>query len=319
MPTDNEICVAAAERWTQCMLRGDFASAWRESDLIEQTGYRDPHKLWNGEAWAGKRIMLRCLHGLGDCIQFVRYAPLLKKTCRYLTVQSHPELVRLMKQVPGVDQAVTWGEGECDWELQMEVMELPRAFRTTIPTIPGQVPYIYISEEQRRWAAQLFHEGHSLRVGLVWQSSAWNTERCIPVAELDPLLSNGRCKFYSLQKGSHAGIRGCDVQRHARDVADHSRHYEPVRFDHYGGYHDCPLSGSFGEIGLDFTSQSSRLAMDDRQSRFAMVSNCDPNTAAGKWRLGERHSTGSARLEQDDKFARNKRLNVSPPADLKTA
>src|ERR1700733_4979825 len=124
MPTDEALCEAAAKRWKEHMLRGDFRSAWRESDVIASTGCNDPHRFWNGAPWAKKRVMLRCLHGLGDAIQFIRYAPLLKETCRTLTVQSHPELVRLLSYATAVDRTVTWGEAEDEWDVQIEVTEL---------------------------------------------------------------------------------------------------------------------------------------------------------------------------------------------------
>jgi hypothetical protein len=220
MPADLEIREAAARRWAQWMLLGDFESAWRESDLIDSTGFQDPNKFWTGESWAGKRVMLRCLHGLGDAIQFIRYAPLLKKTCHSLTVQCHPELVTLMRQVPGVDDAVTWGEGEEAWQLQLEVTELPRAFRTSISSIPSNVPYIFLSDQQRRWAAEYLGPHSQFRVGLVWQSSTWNPKRCVPPAKLTPLFSNHRCGFYSLQKDAQLTIPVYDLQQHAKDVAD---------------------------------------------------------------------------------------------------
>lgn len=220
MPGDIEIREAAARRWIQWMLMGDFESAWQESDLIDSTGFQDPHKFWTGEPWAGKRVMLRCLHGLGDAIQFIRYAPLIKKDCHSLTVQCHPELVTLMRQVPGVDCAVTWGEGEEDWQLQLEVTELLRAFRTSISSIPSKVPYIVPSVQQRRWAAECLGPHRQFRVGLVWQSSTWNPKRSVPPAKLTPLFSNHRCCFYSLQKRAELTIPVHDIQRHANDVAD---------------------------------------------------------------------------------------------------
>jgi len=209
----------AARRWTRFMLLGDFESAWRESELIESTGYQDPHKFWTGDPWAGKRVMLRCLHGLGDTIQFIRYAPLLKQTCHTLTVQCHPELVSLLRQVPAVDQAVTWGEGEDGWDLQLEVTELPRAFRTTVSTIPSAVPYIFVSEQQRRWAANLLGDRRHFRAGLVWQASTFNPKRSIPPAHLLPLLSTARCDFCILQKGARTVLPAHDLQQHANDVA----------------------------------------------------------------------------------------------------
>ncbi len=219
MQGDLDVREAAARRWTRWMKLGDFEAAWRESELIERSGYDDPHRFWHGESWAGKRVMLRCLHGLGDAIQFIRYAPLLKRTCRWLTVQCHPELVRLMRQVPGVDRAVTWNEGEEDWEMQLEVTELPRAFRTLVLNIPAAVPYIFLSDEQLQWAAERLGEHRQFRVGVVWQASSWNPKRSVPVLILRPLL-NCCCEFYSLQKGAEMALPVHDLAQYANDVAD---------------------------------------------------------------------------------------------------
>src|SRR4051794_37317355 len=68
----------SAGRWMTSMLRGDFASAWSESDAIRRRGTVDPHRFWNGEEIRGKRLMVRCLHGFGDAVQFLRYAPALQ-------------------------------------------------------------------------------------------------------------------------------------------------------------------------------------------------------------------------------------------------
>jgi ADP-heptose:LPS heptosyltransferase len=220
MPVDLDIREAAARRWTRWMLLGDFESAWRESDLIDSTGYKDPHKVWNGESWAGKRVMLRCLHGLGDAMQFIRYAPMLKQTCQYLTVQCHPELVTLMRHVDGVDRAVTWGEDEDAWQQQLEVTELARAFRTSAYNIPSSVPYISLSDQHLRWAGERLGRRRAFRVGLVWKSSTWNPKRSIPPSYLMPLLLNRRCEFYILQKGAESALPAHDIQKYANDVAD---------------------------------------------------------------------------------------------------
>ncbi|HZS56905.1 MAG TPA: hypothetical protein VFA65_21040 [Bryobacteraceae bacterium] len=222
MPVDVELLRdAAARRWMHFMLRGDFESAWRESSFIDSTGYQDPHKLWNGECWSGKRVMIRCLHGLGDAIQFIRYAPLLRQTCRLLTVQTHPRLVTLLQMVDGVDKAVTWNEGEGNWDVQMEIMELPRAFGTSLSTIPADVPYIRLTSEQRRWAAALVPKTARLNVGLVWQASAWNPNRSIPLNVLAPILELDGFRFYGLQKEMTESIPGLrDIEKHATAISD---------------------------------------------------------------------------------------------------
>jgi hypothetical protein len=50
-----------------------------ESDAIAYRGGTDPYRFWDGIPFTGKRVILRCLHGLCDTIQFIRYAPLLRK------------------------------------------------------------------------------------------------------------------------------------------------------------------------------------------------------------------------------------------------
>ena len=218
----------AAARWQCWMLLGDFERAWRESDSIESSDYRDANRFWDGRPWSGRRLMLRCLHGLGDTIQFIRYAPLLKQTCRSLTVQTHPELVTLLECVPAIDHVCTWGAGyfenHSDWDTQMEVTELPRAFRTTLKTIPATAPYIHLSRERIHWGATCLSWSDTLRVGIAWQASAWNPARSIPFADLEPLFTGGGCAFYSLQKDGGEAMDGgsalSDLRPHISDVCD---------------------------------------------------------------------------------------------------
>jgi hypothetical protein len=208
MLPDSTICEQAAKRWTESMLQRDFEAAWRESDLIESTKYQDPHRLWTGEPWAGKRVMLRCLHGFGDTIHFIRYAPLLKQSCSYLTVQTRPELVRLVRTVSGVDSAITWEQPE-KWDVQVEVTELPRVFRTTLPTIRATVPYVQASRTGRN--------STQIEIVLVWRSSQWNLQRSISFDELDPLFEETGCTFHYLQKD--ADEQGWDVLDTAERMA----------------------------------------------------------------------------------------------------
>jgi hypothetical protein len=190
----------AAARWQCWMLLGEFEKAWKESDFIITCGSADPNRLWDGQSWSGRRVLLRCLHGLGDTIQFIRYAPLLRQSCAQLTVQVHPELVSLLEGVSGIDRVCTWGGDTSDWDLEMEVTELPRAFRTIQSTIPSTVPYIQVSAELIRRAETWIEQSRELRVGVVWEASSWDTSRFIPAVELTPILSCKHCQFYSLQK-----------------------------------------------------------------------------------------------------------------------
>jgi hypothetical protein len=211
------------------MLVGDFERAWRESDFISAVVARDPNRYWDESHWNGQRVMLRCLHGLGDTIQFIRYAPMLKQSCRSLTVQTHPQLVTLLEGVPGIDRVCTWGPGyvenTSDWDMQMEVTELPRAFRTTLATIPAATPYIHLPKERIEWGANCLHAAGKIRVGIAWEAGPWNPARSISLDELAPLLSCQSCCFYSLQKGADlVDVQGpasvFDLEAQSADVRD---------------------------------------------------------------------------------------------------
>lgn len=66
--------------WTQAMRQGDFAAAWRISDMglrarmsrCETCWHWPRHHqfVWSGAPLAGRRVFVRCYHGLGDTIQF---------------------------------------------------------------------------------------------------------------------------------------------------------------------------------------------------------------------------------------------------------
>src|SRR5436190_8391480 len=134
----------AGGRWMCWMLLGRFDRAWQESEAIARRGAPDPNRFWDGRPFTGKRVILRCLHGLGDAIQFIRYAPALRRTAARLTVETHPELVSLLGGVRSVDDVITWTDPAPQWDQQIEIMELPRALRATVSTIPSQTPYILV-------------------------------------------------------------------------------------------------------------------------------------------------------------------------------
>jgi hypothetical protein len=215
----------AAARWDCWMLRGDFEQAWKESDFIHQTGAADPHRMWTGESWRGRRIMLRCLHGLGDTIQFIRYASLLRADCARLVVQTHPQLVRLLEAIPAIDEVLTWGEDRNDWDLQMEINELPRAFRTTLETIPTTIPYVTLPSNLVAQAAQYVSSPGSTRVGLCWRSGPWDPSRSVNPADLSPLFEIPGIEVYNLQKDATNEDRMAlprlrELELYARDVRD---------------------------------------------------------------------------------------------------
>src|SRR5207248_5853495 len=161
----------AARRWHCHMLLGRPEEAWLESDRTTSRGAPDPNRLWDGHPFTGKRVIVRCLHGFGDAIQFLRYARLIRATAPRVVVETHPELVLLLKGIAGTDDVITWAGGQSagftDWDQQIEVMELPRAFRTGIDGIPRDIPYLSVDPAARARSLQNLGATKEPRIGIL--------------------------------------------------------------------------------------------------------------------------------------------------------
>lgn len=213
--TDAELDDVAV-RWEAAMRAGDFERAWRETDRIEERRradeaegrrvHRSHHLLWNGTAFDGARVLVRCTHGLGDTLQFVRYVPLLRERARQVIVLAQPHLVHLLRSPQFGDVRNGWtDEAPPAHEVEIEIMELPYAFRSTVDTLPARVPYLPLDNVRaHRAALPAWPHNDAFRVGLVWGSSDWDTSRSIPLSALEPLAEVPGVQFFGLQQGASA-------------------------------------------------------------------------------------------------------------------
>jgi hypothetical protein len=201
-------------RWLAAMRAGDFEAAWRQTDRLElprrereRAGdfvWGSQHLLWNGTPFTDRRVLIRCNHGLGDTLQFVRFVPDVQATARSVTLWTQPALVSLLRLMP------EFGEVRDGWtdrpppehDVEVEVMELAYALRRTAGDVSSTRRYL--SREGIR-AHSSFLRPRDLpggpRVGLLWAASAWDASRSIPLRELEPLAQARDCRFYSLQQG----------------------------------------------------------------------------------------------------------------------
>lgn len=189
-------------RWMCHMLAGEYGRAWRESDAIRGRGAPDAHRFWQGEAIEGKRVMVRCLHGYGDTVMYLRWLPLLRARARAVVVQAAPEMVELLGRMVGVDRVVTWNaERESDqglWDVQIEVAELPYLFRAAVETLP--LPARFAFPEARQHAVRgLLGQRTKPRVGLIWTGSNYDAARSIRFDELRSVLVTHGVEWWSLQ------------------------------------------------------------------------------------------------------------------------
>ncbi|KAA9332803.1 glycosyltransferase family 9 protein [Adhaeribacter soli] len=189
--------------WMASMRCGDFEAAWKTSDAVLKSRAGTPcfhlprHEqyIWNGTPLEGKRVLVRCYHGLGDTIQFIRYAPLLKNIATEVIVWAQPPLLPLLKTIPEIDQLLPLHDGtpEASYDVDVEIMELPHIFRTTLATIPAQTPYLHVEPHQ------LSEDDKKLHVGLVWKAGDWDVRRSIPFSQIKPLADISGISLHILQ------------------------------------------------------------------------------------------------------------------------
>ncbi len=214
---------------TQRLLLGDFARGWEEYEhrwaLPENQGLRREFAAprWDGGDIAGRTILLHAEQGIGDTLQFVRYAPLLARRGARVIVLCQPPLKRLLMEMNDVS-VVADGEPLPELDLQLPLMSLPRLLSTTLATIPADVPYLRADPvDVRTWSKKLDDKNH-FKIGLVWAGNRRHLNdrnRSCTLEALAPLAAVSGIRLYSLQKGEAAAeIRNAPANMQLVDLND---------------------------------------------------------------------------------------------------
>jgi hypothetical protein len=142
--------------------------------------------------------------GLGDMIQFVRYAAPLKRQGATVLVECMKLLAPFFRRCPGVDRVIEEGTPLPDFDVHAPVMSLPRLLGTTVATVPAEVPYLFAEEDLiEKWSRQL-GALPAFKIGVVWQGNphhGWDHFRSFPLAQLAPLADVPGVHLFSLQRG----------------------------------------------------------------------------------------------------------------------
>ena len=187
------------------MKRGDLAVAWQINDavLARRLSQRDEwwqwprhvQPVWTGAPLQDRHVLVRCYHGLGDTLQFLRFAAPLRKVARRVSFWVQPSLVPLVTTAPGIDTVLPLHDGSpaIDFEVDVEIMELPHALRATPDMIAEGVPYLFPRPPLRTAAGAL------ARIGFVWRAGTWDPQRSIPAQLLAPLGTADKAEHFSFQ------------------------------------------------------------------------------------------------------------------------
>lgn len=217
------------------LLHGDLTEGFRlfesrkrlVSVVFSNRRYSVPE--WDGSPLDGRAIFVHAEQGLGDSIQFVRYAKLLKaRGAGRVIVESSPTATALLGAVDGVDEVVVPGMPIPPFDVHAYLMSLPLLLGTTLESIPAEVPYLIAPA---RPVAQFVRDtGSGLRVGLAWAGNALHQRdliRSLSLETLAPVLGTEGVTFFSLQKGPAArqlatlqGANIVDLDPQLNDLAD---------------------------------------------------------------------------------------------------
>jgi len=211
---------------------GRFREGWEayESRWLDPQFCRDERTydapLWQGEDVTGRTLLLHAEQGLGDTIQFARYAPLLRRRGARVVLEVQAPLVTLLRNLG--EDVVAAGDDLPPHDARCPLLSLPRLFRTELPTVPAETPYLHADPALRaRWRAVLGPRTLP-RVGLALSGSAEHPEdalRSIPAETLRPLLALPCIEWHLVQKelrDADAAVLHAhpNLRNHARRLGD---------------------------------------------------------------------------------------------------
>jgi FkbM family methyltransferase len=194
------------------LLQGQMQEGWVEYEWrwqlpdfawLTATHGTFPQPQWTGEDIANKTILIYTEQGLGDVIQFARYLPLMVRKAAKVIVAVHAPLRRLLETIAGLTIVPLHQTPLPPFDVHCPLLSLPRAFATSIGTIPVSIPYLQTDPTVRaRWAKRI--HGNKLRVGIVWAGNPATRRdrfRSPGFASIAPLFAVSGIDFVLLQVG----------------------------------------------------------------------------------------------------------------------
>jgi Flp pilus assembly protein TadD len=175
--------------------------------VIEENPHRGfTQPIWRGDVpLKGKTILLHAEQGLGDTLQFVRYAPFIAAQGATVHLEVQPTLKGLLTGFPGTTSVIGRGEPLPPFDLQCPLLSLPLAMDTTLRNIPALTPYVHAPADRiQKWSECIPASADQPRIGVVWRGNPKHkndANRSVGFETFRRLFDQEVCKFISLQLG----------------------------------------------------------------------------------------------------------------------
>jgi Flp pilus assembly protein TadD len=190
---------------------GDFEAGWAhyewrcrsQNPAFKPRNFSAP--LWDGRPLGGKTLLMHAEQGLGDTLQFVRYAPLVRRRDGRVVLGSQKPLRILLSGCPGIDQVVVDGEQWPPFDCHVPLLSLPHLLGTQADNFPADVPYLFAREDLiRLWQGRL-GDCPGFKVGICWQGDPRHRDdrrRSFTLSHFAALAEIPDVDLISLQKGT---------------------------------------------------------------------------------------------------------------------
>ncbi len=192
---------------------GEYPRGWalheRRLELPElmQRPHTPTTPRWSGAPLTGHHILVRAEQGLGDQVQFVRWASTLRERgAARVTVQAAAPLVRLLRTAPFLDDVVAADRPAPPHDVHVDIMSLPHLLRTGGDMLAGMVPYLRAPGDTPAVVSAIAPRPHgATRIGIVWGGTPLHADdrsRSMPLLALRPVLMRRDVQVALLQHGA---------------------------------------------------------------------------------------------------------------------
>jgi Tfp pilus assembly protein PilF len=223
----------AESRWNLALLElqlGRYEAGWNDYEwgfqrrqtprqLVAQPPAKWPR--WHGEGKHPEKLMLIGEQGLGDVLQFCRYARLLRPRVSKLTLCVQQKLVALLQEADLADAVIgvqgLEHEPEQPW---LPLLSLPGLLGVTPETVLVEAPYLHASEARVNYWKERLRQGNptATLIAVNWQGNpaaeqhlAW--QRSFPLEAWSDLAADPQVMLVSLQKGPGSEqLEGCSFR-----------------------------------------------------------------------------------------------------------
>ena len=193
----------------ELLLCGDFAQGWAHyewrwrRDTFSSRKRDFPQPLWLGDApLNGKTVLLHAEQGLGDSIQFCRYARDVRALGAQVLLEVPRPLLALFATLEGPKQLLEKGSALPHFDYHCPLLSLPLALQTQLANIPSPSPYLASTAAQRELWQRRLGPPSKRRIGLVWSGNVRDKndlQRSLTLNALLPHLPQS-CEYICLQK-----------------------------------------------------------------------------------------------------------------------